>query len=95
MKNLEDGRGLEARTVDGISFDLDDQPGSLAQRVVNRTERTCTCMMFQDLGLPCPHVSSAGFKANVHCRTLYIAERRVGSLQAVYRYGIIPVDLES
>ena len=93
-KNLEDGRRLEARTVDGISFDVDDQPGSLAQRVVNLTERTCTCMMFQDLGIPCPHACSAAFKANVDYRTLYIDERRVGSLQAVYRAGIIPVDLE-
>ena len=94
-KNLEDGRRLEARTVDGITFDVDDQPGSQASRIVNLTARTCTCMKFQDHGFPCAHACSAALKANVDYRTLCIDERRVGSLQAVYRVGIIPVDIET
>ena len=94
-KNIEDGRKLFARASSDNVFAVDIRPGIRLSRVVKLAERTCTCSLFQDLGYPCAHACSAALKADIDPHTLCIAERRVGALQAVYRAGIIPVDLET
>ena len=95
VKNVEDGRRLAARSVGGNIFDVDSQAGSSLSRTVDLGARTCSCLLFQDLGYPCIHACSAALKAGVDIATLCIDERRVGSLQAVYQFGIVPVDLET
>ena len=95
MKNTEEGRKLEARRVSEHDFDVDSRVGTDASRTVRLAGRTCTCMLFQDLGFPCVHACSAALKANIDPRTLCIGERQVGALQAVYQFGVIPVDIET
>ena len=94
-KNIEDGRRLSSRSVDGNVFDVDSRAGGSLSRTVDLAARKCSCLLFQDFGYPCIHACSAALKGGVDIQSLCIDERRVGSLQAVYQFGIIPIDLET
>ena len=94
-KNIEGGRRLAARNIFGDVFNIDSQAGRQISRIVDLGKRTCSCMLFQDLGYPCIHVCSAALQGGVDIRALCIDERRVGALRRVYEVGIIPVDIET
>ena len=95
VKNTEKGRRLEARRVSENVFDVDSHAGSEVSRVVNLHERTCSCIKFQDLGIPCEHACSAALKDGVDILSLCIDERHIGTLRMVYQFGIIPIDIET
>ena len=95
VKNTDDGRALNATHAFDMVFDVESRIPGNPSRVVDLDEKTCSCMMFQDLGYPCVHACIAALTAGVDIETLCIFERRIGALRMVYANGIVPVDIDS
>ncbi|XP_022154400.1 uncharacterized protein LOC111021677 [Momordica charantia] len=58
---------------------------------VDLNARTCTCMEFQYMGIPCSHAIAAARHKNINCHTLIDPCYSVDSLISAYAEPILPV----
>ncbi|XP_022156658.1 uncharacterized protein LOC111023507 [Momordica charantia] len=85
---FEKSRRYTVKPVYWCMFHVED--GGL-DGTVDLNARTCTCMEFQYMGIPCSHAIVAVRHKNINCHTLIDPYYSVDSLIGTYAEPILPV----
>ncbi|XP_022155370.1 uncharacterized protein LOC111022514 [Momordica charantia] len=86
--SFEKSRRYTVKPVDWCMFHVED--GGLNE-TVDLNARTCTCMEFQYMGIPCSHAIAVARHKNINCHTLIDPCYSVDSLIGAYAEPILPV----
>ncbi|XP_022157996.1 uncharacterized protein LOC111024593 [Momordica charantia] len=87
-ESFEKSHRYTVKSVDWCMFHVED--GGLDGKA-DLNARTCTCMEFQYMGIPCSHAIAVARHKNINCHTLIDPCYSVDSLIGAYAEPILPV----
>lgn len=90
--NFEQSGGLQVSRINGDEYEVKEKNG--ASFHVNLLTKSCTCVAFQMLLIPCPHAISAAIKEKVRIESLVSEFYTKNTLAAGYAESIAPICAE-
>ncbi|CAA7052767.1 unnamed protein product [Microthlaspi erraticum] len=86
-KNFEDSTGLAVREISQFEFQVQAQEGECF--TVRLVEGTCSCMEYQQLGIPCDHAIAAAASIKIPtntmvCKAFYDTSWKIGFEEKIY-----------
>lgn len=87
--NFEQSGGLLVTNINTLEFEVKDKSGTSFH--VNLANKSCTCIAFQKLMIPCPHAIAAAIRKKISVESLVSDVYSLNTLTAAYTHAIFPI----